>query len=65
MSRFLLKDNMGRIIGDISEQSNGNKILKDANGKILGTYCAMTNLTKDSCGRLVGRGDLLAMLLKR
>lgn len=60
----MLKDRMGKIIGTISVESNGDKVLRGFYGNILGRYSAMTNLTKDFYGHIVGQGDCLTMLLK-
>ena len=64
MSRVLLRDKSGKIIGDLKTESNGDKILRDDRGYILGTYKKSTNLTKDFNGYIVGQGDVLGMLLK-
>ena len=63
LSRILLRDKNGRIIGDLKIESNGNKVLRDDKGFILGTYNSTTNLTKDFYGYIVGQGDVLSILL--
>ena len=60
----VLRDNAGKIIGRLDLQNNGDKMLRDFQGRILGRYHASTNLTTDFRGNIVGRGDVLTMLLK-
>ena len=64
MSRILLKDKMGKIIGDLKIEPNGDKVLRDYNGNILGTYKKSMDLTKDFYGNIVGYGDVLTVLLR-
>ena len=64
MSRVLLRDKGGKIIGDLKTEPNGDKVLRDGQGYILGTYKKSTNLTKDFQGYIVGQGDVLGMLLR-
>ena len=54
----------GRIIGGLEEDSSGNQILREFSGRILGTYDKSSNTTKEFSGRVVGRGNILTMLLK-
>ena len=61
---ILLRDRNGKIIGRLTLSENGDKMLRDFEGKILGRYHAKTNLTTDFNGRIVGRGDVLTILLK-
>lgn len=64
VSKVLLRDKTGKIIGDLKTEPNGNKVLRDGNGFILGYYIKSMNLTKDFRGFIVGQGDVLGMLLK-
>lgn len=64
VSRVLLRDKTGKIIGDLKTEPNGNKVLRDGSGYILGYYIKSMNLTKDYRGYIVGQGDVLSMLLK-
>ena len=59
-----LRDNMGKIIGRVDLQNNGDKMLRDFEGRILGRYIKSTNLTLDFSGKIIGRGDVLTMLLR-
>ena len=64
MATTLIRDRDGKIIGRLDVQSNGDKLLRDFSGHILGRYKASSNLTLDFNGRIVGRGDCLTMLLR-
>jgi len=63
MSETILKDRYGRIIGKIKEKRDGILELRDKYGKYLGRYDPKRNETRDKYGNLVGRGNLLSMLL--
>lgn len=58
-----LRDRTGKIIGKIYTLSNGKLELRSASNKKLGTYDPDTNQTRDYSNRLIGKGNLLAMLL--
>jgi len=57
-----LRDRNGRLLGKISQSGNKQE-LRDAIGKLKGYYNVQTNETRDSIGRLVGKGNLLSSLL--
>ncbi|MBQ6946476.1 MAG: hypothetical protein IJN42_00365 [Clostridia bacterium] len=59
-----IKNYQGRIIGFIEVKSNGDKVLYDFPGKILGKYNKSLNVTQDFYGRQVGKGDILMTLLR-
>ena len=59
-----LRDNTGKLIGRIHTLSNDKLEIRNASGRKLGTYDPGTNQTRDHTGRLVGKGNLLTMLLK-
>ena len=61
--RETIKDYSGRIIGFMESQSNGDIIVKDAYGKILGRYDAATNTTKDVHGRILFKGNMAGSLI--
>jgi hypothetical protein len=63
MADQVLKDNSGRTLGKISADSYGVLKIKDPAGRTKGTYDPRTDKTKDSAGRTVGSGNLLATLL--
>ena len=58
-----LKDKSGKLIGTIKTQVGGKQEIRDASGRIKGTFDPKSNVTKDNSGRLVGTGNLLATLL--
>ncbi len=60
-----LRDPMGRLLGRIVARSNGVLEGRDALSRSKGTYDPRTNETRDTFGRLIGRGDqLLDLILK-
>ena len=57
-----IRDRTGRLLG--WRQENGNRIDgRDAGGMLRGWYDPRQNETKDACGRLVGKSDILAALI--
>jgi hypothetical protein len=64
MSNEVIKDNLGRILGVISSDRKGILTIKDALGKILGTYDPKTNTTKNYLGQIIGTGNQLTRLIK-
>lgn len=64
IQREKVKDWKGKIIGFIDyDTSNGNKIVRDFYGKILGKYNKRLNITQDFYGRTLSKGDRCGMLL--
>lgn len=57
-----LRDSNNRPIGTITTTS-GKLEGRDANGRLKGTYDPKTDQTRDSNGRVVGRGNMLAALV--
>jgi hypothetical protein len=54
----------GQLLGKIQERSFDGKLeLIDAKGQMRGIYNPQTNETIDNRGQLVGKGNLLTMLL--
>lgn len=64
MAKEAIKDWQGKILGWVETESNGNKILRDFPGRILGKYNRSLNITQDFYGRKVGNGDILLTLLR-
>ena len=64
MSEELIKDCYGNIIARIDEQSNGDKIIKNFYGQILGKYDKTLDVTKDFYGRIVAKGECVGILIK-
>ncbi len=58
-----LRDFYNRIIGYIIEDEDGNKTILDFYRRKLGTYNKASNLTRDFYNKIIGRGDLSAMLI--
>ncbi len=62
----VLRDRKGAIIGTLEPQNLTRKVVaRDARGVLVGTYDPRSNETRDSHGRVVGRGNLLGALLLR
>ena len=59
-----IKDWQGKILGFMETESNGNKVLRDFYGRILGKYDKSLNVTRDFYGRQVGKDDVLMTLLR-
>lgn len=62
MSIQYLRDRNNQLMGKISEVNN-KLVLRDKNGLLLGYYDKRTDKTRDRNGRLIGKGNLLTMLL--
>ena len=62
MAETTIRDFMGRIIGFIETDSQGNKTVRDFQRRILGFYDAKQNVTQDFYRRIIARGDCCSML---
>ena len=58
-----LRDSNNRPIGTITATTNGKLEGRDANGRLKGTYDPRSDQTRDSNGRVVGRGNVLAAVV--
>lgn len=58
-----LRDRSGRLLGRIKTLSSGKLEIRDASGRLKGTYDPSNNETRDSSGRLFGKGNFLSNLL--
>lgn len=58
-----LRDSNGRPIGSITTLANGKQEGRDANGRLKGSFDPKTNQTRDSGGRVVGKGNILSVLI--
>ena len=59
-----LRDHRGTIIGRVERQNlTGRMIVRDHRGIVLGSYDPRSNETRNARGQLVGRGNLLSVLL--
>lgn len=63
MAKEKIQDWTGKIIGWV-EWSGNKKWLSDWQGRRLGYYDKLLNITCDFYGRQVGKGDILMMLLR-
>ena len=60
---IVMRDAMGRRLGEIRVQGDGRRLAYDAMGRRLGEYDPRTNVTRDAMGRRIGEGDFLAALI--
>lgn len=58
-----LRDSNGRPIGSISSTYDGRLEGRDANGRLKGTYDRKSDQTRDSNGRVISKGNILAALV--
>lgn len=63
-TREPVKDWTGKILGFVDKEANGKKTLRDFQGRILGTYDPVLDVTREFGGRQVAKGDALMMLLR-
>ena len=57
-----VKDFYGRVIGTITTDNIGNKVIRDFYGRVLGRYDKKANVTRDFYNRIVARGDQSSLL---
>jgi len=62
MADQVLKDAKGKVIGKIRE-SSGKLEIFDAQGRRKGYYDPKINETRSEQGKVIGKGNLLVMLL--
>ena len=62
MATHILRNSAGKEVGRISDV-NGVQILRSPTGKELGRFDPKTGMTKDSVGKIIGRGNLLSYLV--
>jgi hypothetical protein len=53
----------GQLLGKIYERGDGTLEIIDRNGQMKGLYYPQRDETIDASGRLVGKGNLLTMIL--
>ncbi len=61
--KYQLRDSNSRPIGTITATPGGKLEGRDANGRFKGSYEPKTDQTRDSNGRVVGRGNVLAAVI--
>lgn len=64
MANQILRDSMGKKIGEIITDSSGKQTIRDVHGKKQGEYDPKYNTTRDALGRKIGTGNLLASLIR-
>lgn len=59
-------DRNGHVIGQVlnSASTEGTQRLLTRNGEVKGTYLSTMNITTDRNGNVLGRGNVLGMLIK-
>lgn len=58
-----IRDFYGRILGTITTDNTGNKVVRDFYGRILGRYDKKSNVTRDFYGKIIAKGDSSASLI--
>ena len=58
-----LRDKSGKLLGRIVQINDGKQEGRNASGQLKGIYDPKTNQTRDSSGRLVGKGNILSSLI--
>lgn len=58
-----LRDKNGRLLGKVRLRSGGKWEGRDASGRLKGTYDPQRRETRDEHGTLVGKGNLLPVLI--
>lgn len=58
-----LRDTSNKLIGWIEQTAEGRYEVRSQSGQLKGWYDQHTNLTRDAKGKLLGRGNLLSLLL--
>lgn len=58
-----LRDKNGRLLGKVRLRSDGKLEGRDASGRLKGTYDPQRGQTRDERGALVGKGNLLPVLI--
>ena len=60
-----IKDFYGKTVAFIETDEQGNKVIKDCFGKVLGGYDKCLDVTTDAEGDLVAKGDGLMRFIGR
>lgn len=58
-----LRDAANNVIGFIEMEDNGNETLKDADGKIKGTFEADADHTRDKHYDIIAKGNILRSMI--
>lgn len=63
MNRETIRDKNFRTIGYIEEESNGVRVARDRNFRVLGRYYPKEGVTRDPSFRIIARYDMLSALI--
>ena len=64
MEKTELRDRAGKVLGLVVARPDGTQILRDRSNAFMGSFDKRSNETRDRRGKLVGKGNLLALLVK-
>lgn len=64
MVNQILRDERGHVVRMMETKTSGIVDPRDANGRYLGSYEPLSNVTRDALGRAIGMGNLLASLIR-
>ena len=65
VSKEMIRDKNGKILGWIETDQLGNKLVRDFSGRIKGRYKKVHNATFDFYGKIVAYGDATSGLFYR
>jgi hypothetical protein len=65
MSEDVIKDAAGRTLGFIRTTPTGGQQADDVNHRLVGSYDAQNNITKDVNGRAITKGNTASALIYR
>ena len=59
-----IKNFYGKTVATVEQFQNGDAVIRDFYGKVLGRYTAHDNRTRDFYGRVVATGNALTSLIE-
>ena len=59
-----IKDFYGKAVAFIETDTQGNKVMKDCFGKVLGGYDKSLGVTKDADGKVIAKGEELMKFIR-
>ena len=63
MAKEYIRDAAGKLRGSVETDARGIKIARDRAGRFLGTYDPRQNVTKNTAGKVISRGDNVVSLI--
>jgi hypothetical protein len=63
MSEDVIKDASGRTLGFVRTSPSGGQQAYDVNRRLVGSYDAQNNITKDVNGRAIAKGNIASALI--